>query len=756
MRKIIWSCWFQGRNNSPEVVKCCLSSWEVLNPEWEFRCLDTSSVGKFVDLAEVVDLERQSVTAASLSDIIRILLLHEYGGVWVDATAYCNRPLDCWLPTSLTSGFFAFSNPAPDRLLASWFLASEPNHELTRKWTAQVLRYWRGRTRTDDYFWFHHQFGELCDLDPEARAAWARVPKISADGPHAVQNCMHQPAATALDGIEWTTPVFKLTHRLGAAAKAPGTLLDHMLHRLPVFGDVSLPEPKVGLAPRCFAGLKVSTENLGDHVQLLAAKKLLGRAGIEPELLLDRDDEIASAPQLDGVAGPVGILLNGWFKTNSAEWPPHPKLSPVYLGFHIRLFQSPSLASEESLAHYRKHGPVGCRDRYTLALLQSKGVDAFLSHCLSLLFARRIADPENQTEVFVVSRDERIRKIVPPSLGSYTFINHYTGSNDFDENLRRAGELLLVYRSRARLIVTTLLHCALPAIAMGIPVVVFYPLNTGGQRDSDRERFSSLEQFVRVFDSAEAHSVDWRGQSVDVSSVKLALLDSFWRLAGKWGLTGAVPISPSASPETLPVPKPEEIERYLLDRERFQRMNEANAPDRQRWGNPISYKANWAERAELAATLIPDGVNLLEIGTGRGDFKRLVRNRCNYRGADLVPIDAQTEALDLDADPLPSGTFDYIVLLGVFEYLHHPAEAARKIAAAASHVLVSYCCVSGKMTDAAREERLQRGWVTHFGEHGFVDLFARWGCNVGSRTLFHETEYHHQIIFTFMKSADTP
>ena len=81
MKKIIWTCWFQGRENAPYLVAKCLSSWERNNPDWEFHCLDATSIERYVSLRQYVDLSRQSVTAASLSDILRIALLHEFGGV---------------------------------------------------------------------------------------------------------------------------------------------------------------------------------------------------------------------------------------------------------------------------------------------------------------------------------------------------------------------------------------------------------------------------------------------------------------------------------------------------------------------------------------------------------------------------------------------------------------------------------------------------------------------------------------------------
>ncbi len=294
-------------------------------------------------------------------------------------------------------------------------------------------------------------------------------------------------------------------------------------------------------APVSFAALKVSTENLGDHIQILAGLQLLARIGIEPARYIDRDDEIASAPGLADGDGPVGILLNGWFKTNRSEWPPHPALAPLFFGFHIRLFQCPELVSDASIDYFRRHEPIGCRDTYTESLLRSHGVDAFTTNCLSLTFPRRIERPQTQTDVFVVSRDERIKARLPESIGPYTFVSHYSGSSDFAANMARAQELLETYRSRAKLIVTTLLHCALPAIAMGIPVVVFYPINDEPAHASDRERFSALDDLVCVYRFEEIANVDWNPAPVDVSVLKGQMIERFYELANGWrmGLTKA-------------------------------------------------------------------------------------------------------------------------------------------------------------------------------------------------------------------------
>jgi hypothetical protein len=560
MKKTIWSCWFQGRDAAPYLVKRCLASWEQKNPGWHFRCLDAVSIQRYVDVKSVVDLQSQSVTAASLSDIVRILLLHEFGGVWVDATLLCNRPLDEWLPSAMTEGFFAFATPAPDRLLSSWFLSAVPDHYLVSGWCRRAVDYWSSRPHSQNYFWFHHLFNDLCNSDETAAEAWSRVPKISADGPHALQfdGLLYRPQTDVRDSVDWTTPVFKLTHRLPEQGLPSGSLLEYLLDD----DDKARASDKthsifcqtIVETPRSFASLKVSTENLGDHIQIIAGLRLLARLGIEPTRYIDRDDEIHSAPGLDQESGPVGILLNGWFKTNRGEWPPHPKLVALILGFHIRLFQCPELISPASIDFFRRHQPIGCRDVYTTSLLQAQGVRAFTSNCLSLTFSRRIKNPAAQTEVFVVSRDERIKSYLPQSVGPYTFVSHYTGSRDFSANLFQAQELLETYRSRAKLIITTLLHCALPAIAMGIPVVVFYPLNDRAGHISDRERFSSIEELLRIHRFDEIESVNWRPEPIDVSDTKLNILDRFYEMAAQWAVKPVPLTGPIAPSSVLPPP----------------------------------------------------------------------------------------------------------------------------------------------------------------------------------------------------------
>ena len=270
--------------------------------------------------------------------------------------------------------------------------------------------------------------------------------------------------------------------------------------------------------------LKVDTPNIGDHIQILAALGLLREMGLEPDLFIDRDTELANKPELDGDQARIVVPLNGWFKmpgTDGPQWPPHEHILPIFSGFHIRPHVCPALLEEASLNYLKRFEPIGCRDLYTAETLRRFGVSAYFTNCLSLTFPERPIDFEGDV-TFVCSNDRSLLDVLPADLRrDYVFIDHYCHHPSFEAYLDHARSLLSLYRNRARLVVTTFLHCALPCLAMGIPVIVFYPNRADAfMRNSDRERFSGLATLTRIHEFADAVSMDWRAERLNVFAQK--------------------------------------------------------------------------------------------------------------------------------------------------------------------------------------------------------------------------------------------
>jgi Polysaccharide pyruvyl transferase len=270
--------------------------------------------------------------------------------------------------------------------------------------------------------------------------------------------------------------------------------------------------------------LKASTENLGDYIQILACLRLLETLDLRPSIYLDRDTELASAPTGEWDSGPILLPLSGWFKHmtgSDPQWPPHGRIIPIFIGFHVRPYQCPALLEPASIEYMKAHGPVGCRDPFTKRVLEEKGVPSYLSHCLSLTFPRRSPE-EAGDKVIVASRDREIIDLLPLEYRrDHLYVNHYAVKESFSAYLAAARELLALYRTHARLVITTFLHCALPCIAMGIPVVVFLPRPQNEfQGTSDEERFSGLMQIAVAHRFGNTTHVDWHPPPPDIESLK--------------------------------------------------------------------------------------------------------------------------------------------------------------------------------------------------------------------------------------------
>lgn len=167
--------------------------------------------------------------------------------------------------------------------------------------------------------------------------------------------------------------------------------------------------------------------------------------------------------------------------------------------------------------------------------------------------------------------------------------------------------------------------------------------------------------------------------------------------------------------------------------------------DTEKWGHASQYHANWNLRADQASKFLPSGKSVFEIGMGAGAFADLVSDRCDYLGSDLSPLSPDALTLDVDKDEFPDRVFDYVVFLGVFEYLANPLSVSTKIGNSTSNIIASYCCRL-RAGDAIHTRR-RRGWATDFTEVEFLALFYSQGFTLTDKLEFNSTDDFTQSIF---------
>ena len=260
--------------------------------------------------------------------------------------------------------------------------------------------------------------------------------------------------------------------------------------------------------------------NVGDHIQSLAAMQYLPRV----DLFLNRE-------KLNEYEGEkVKLIMNGWFTHNIHNWVPSEDIDPIFVSFHMNNTAAPYMLSEKGIAYLKAHEPIGCRDQFTANTLQEKGIDAHFTGCLTLtLDSYRVDESERGEDIYIVDplynypRPEKVfyntrltiknilngkafslgkkkrhlKQIISKELlDKAIFINQEPPAGEYseDEKFAMAKDLLSKY-AKAKLVITSRIHCALPCLALGTPVIFV----NGFDSFVDSCRFEGiLELFNRV------------------------------------------------------------------------------------------------------------------------------------------------------------------------------------------------------------------------------------------------------------------
>lgn len=287
--------------------------------------------------------------------------------------------------------------------------------------------------------------------------------------------------------------------------------------------------------------LAISTEeqvNIGDYIQALASSQFLPQIDgfIQREKLKDYDGDECK------------VIMNGWYMHHPEQWPPSEKIKPLFIATHFNTLAQNQLLSDESIAYLKKHIPIGCRDNYTKSLLLSKGVDAYFSGCMTLTLGYKYKSEEKGDKCYFVDpyfvthwnllttiynllylifhwkpisiiaqkhpdpkKGLRKKMILTTFYREYkriftektlldaeyicqqsTYYKEHFKTDD--ERLKEAEKLIKRY-AKARLVVTSRIHCALPCLGLGTPVIYTEDAN---QSEASACRLGGLRELFNI------------------------------------------------------------------------------------------------------------------------------------------------------------------------------------------------------------------------------------------------------------------
>jgi hypothetical protein len=235
--------------------------------------------------------------------------------------------------------------------------------------------------------------------------------------------------------------------------------------------------------------------NIGDYIQSLAAAQFLPEINryISREKLNEYNHE------------KIKLILNGWFMHQPSHWPPSKNITALPISFHLNAQAKNQLLNKEGKQWFKNNQPIGCRDEFTLTAMREAGIDAWLSGCLTTTFENKFSKRTNDiyfadalfrvpgwntltrtprellkaivngTITKAGKRKRILEKLFDDNLLNNAIeLEHYHTARHSEKERFTMAENFLEKYATAKLVVTSRLHCALPCLAFGTPVIFIH------------------------------------------------------------------------------------------------------------------------------------------------------------------------------------------------------------------------------------------------------------------------------------------
>lgn len=248
--------------------------------------------------------------------------------------------------------------------------------------------------------------------------------------------------------------------------------------------DPTSSEPEKNSPPFRISGLDVNLTRFGvlDYDRRVAytrvansGDEMQGFSGLQflPYLsdFVDRDYGLPNTPANH-------LFANAWWGFPSS-FPPPPSLKAIWFSVHMSA-EFTKVTVPGNIEYFQRYalevGPIGARDDPTLAFLQTLGLPSYRSSC----FTQMLRPNGNIYKENVSERDLIMLVDVDPSLLPHeivargkAFRAELNASSMFNRQARldHAKDLHHHYWTKAKVVITSRIHSALPASANGVPII---------------------------------------------------------------------------------------------------------------------------------------------------------------------------------------------------------------------------------------------------------------------------------------------
>ena len=223
----VWVCWFQGMDNAPPIVKKCVQSISEQVGNENLTIITMDNIEDYVTLPKYIVEKKGIISNTHLSDILRLELLINYGGLWLDATTFVTGEIPKYI---YDNDLFMYRlSDANDKAIRynTWLIYATKNNRVLKMVRDLLYEYWKRENRLKEYFLIHLFITLVLEKYPDDFNTMFRI--SDSDSNILYLNYFNEPyCEETYSNIVKTTSIHKLTYKNLDESKQ-GTFYRHII-----------------------------------------------------------------------------------------------------------------------------------------------------------------------------------------------------------------------------------------------------------------------------------------------------------------------------------------------------------------------------------------------------------------------------------------------------------------------------------------------------------------------------------------------
>lgn len=157
----VWVCWWTGVDTAPQLVQQCIRSIQKNAGNHPVNIITQENYSEYLQVPEFMleRLNKKEIGLAHFADYLRVCLLEQYGGLWLDATMFCatNIPEEYFeLPVFTCKSPYVESRYLSDYQWVTFCLGGWKGNVFYQFLKDVFELYWRETDTAIDYLFFDY------------------------------------------------------------------------------------------------------------------------------------------------------------------------------------------------------------------------------------------------------------------------------------------------------------------------------------------------------------------------------------------------------------------------------------------------------------------------------------------------------------------------------------------------------------------------------------------------------------------------